>query len=140
MDYFISNLNAVADCNVLLSWAAREKADLDYKKLSDERMAQRFADTSLEIDALLQGVIAELAATETIISVLPEGPAKEDALDKKTRLEYKKFLLESRKESYGTVALVEKQVDLARVTGELAEMDSFIGVLEARKAELELAG
>jgi hypothetical protein len=137
MDYFISNLNAVADCNVLLSWAAREKADLDYKKLSDERMAQRFADTSLEIDALLQGVIAELAATETIISVLPD---KEDALDKKTRLEYKKFLLESRKESYGTVALVEKQVDLARVTGELIEMDSFIGVLEARKAELELAG
>jgi hypothetical protein len=140
MDYFISNLNAVADCIVSLSWAAREKADLNYKKISDERMAQRFADTSLEIDALLQGVIAELAATETIISVLPDGPAREDALDKKTRLEYKKFLLESRKESYGTVALVEKQVDLARIIGELSEMDSFIVVLEARKAELELAG
>lgn len=140
MNYSFTNLNAVADCDVLLSWAAKEKADLDYKKTTDDRMAQRFTETSQELDALLQGVLAELGATETIISVLPEGPAKQDALDKKIRLEYKKFLLESRRESYGTVALIEKQVDLARVTVELTEMDSFIGSLEARKTELELAG
>ena len=133
-------MNGAADCNVLLSWAAKEKADLDYKKLSDARMVQKFTETSQELDASLQGVIAEIAATETIISVLPEGQAREDAVDKKTRLEYKKFVLESRKESYGSVALLEKQVDLARATNGIIEMDSFIGVIEARKAELETAG
>ena len=137
MNYSINNLNEVADCNVLLSWAAKEKADLNFKKLSDERMTVRFAETAQELDAVLQGVIAELAATETIISVLPEGPTKEDAINKKTRLEYKKFLLETRRESYGTVALLEKEMDLGRIIQELEEVDAFIVAIEARRTVLQ---
>ncbi|WP_298220788.1 hypothetical protein [Flavobacterium sp.] len=136
MNYSITNLTQVADCNVLLSWAAKEKADLNFKRLSDERLTTKYAETSQELDAVLQGVLAELSATETIIGVLPEGPSKDDALNKKTRLEYKKFLLETRKESYGTVALLEKEMDLARVLQELTEVDAFISTLEARKTEL----
>ncbi len=137
MNYSVNNLNAVADCNSLLSWAAREKADLNYKKLSDERLTSRFAETSLELNADLQGVLAELAATDTVISILPEGPSKEDAINKKTRLEYKKFLLETRIESYGTVALLEKEMDLARVLQELIEVDTFVTTIEARKTQLQ---
>jgi len=37
-NYSISNLNEVADCIELLSWAAREKSDLDFKRISDERL------------------------------------------------------------------------------------------------------
>ena len=134
--YTITNLTQVADCNALLAWAAREKADLAFKKLSDERMAARFADTSQELDAILQGVIAELAATETIIAMLPDGPTKDDNISKKTRLEYKKFLLEERRESYGVVALLEKEMDLARVNVEIAEVDAFIEAVETKKATL----
>jgi len=134
--YTITNLTQIADCDALLAWATREKADLAFKKLSDERLTARFADTSQELDAVLQGVIAELAATETIISVLPDGPSKDDAINKKTRLEYKKFLLETRRESYGVVALLEKEMDLARVNVEIAEVDTFIEVVEAKKATL----
>lgn len=137
MNYSITNLTEVADCNVLLSWAAKEKADLTFKKLSDERLTTKYAETSQELEAVLQGVLAELTATETIISVLPEGPSKDDALNKKTRLEYKKFLLETRKESYGTVALLEKEMDLARVNQEILEVDAFIAVITAKKVELE---
>ncbi len=137
MTYSTANLTQVADCDALLSWAAREKADLSFKKLSDERMTTRYAETSLELDAILQGVLAELAATETILAVLPEGPTKEDALKKKTRLEYKKFLLETRRESYGTVALLEKQMDLGRVLQEIEEVDIFINTIESRKSELQ---
>ncbi len=137
MNYSVNNLNAVADCNALLSWAAREKADLNYKKLSDERLTTRFAETSLELNADLQGVLAELAATETVINILPEGPTKEDAINKKTRLEYKKFLLDTRIESYGTVALLEKEMDLARVLQELVEVDTFVTTIEARRTQLQ---
>lgn len=136
MNYSIANVTEVADCNVLLSWASKEKADLEFKKLSDERLTARYTATSAELDAELQGVVAEISATETIISMLPEGNSKEDAINKKTRLEYKKFLIETRKESNGVVALIEKEVDLARVQNELSEVNGFITILEARKAEL----
>ena len=136
MTYSVNNLTQVADCNALLAWAAKEKADLTFKRLSDERLTTRYAETSQELDAILQGVLAEIAATDTIIAVLPEGPTREDAINKKTRLEYKKFLLETRKESYGTVALLEKEMDLARVNQELTEVDVFIAAIEAKKATL----
>jgi hypothetical protein len=136
MNYSVQTLTQVADCNQLLAWASKEKADLNFKKLSDERLTTRFAETAQELDAVLQGVLAELAATETIISVLPEGPSKEDALNKKTRLEYKKFLLETRRESYGTVALLEKEMDLARVNQELVEVETFMVAIEEKKASL----
>ena len=44
MMYSISNLTQVADCDALLAWAAREKADLNFKKLSDERMTSQYAE------------------------------------------------------------------------------------------------
>ena len=137
MNYSVQNLTQVSDCNALLTWAAREKSDLNFKKLSDERLTVRFAETSQELEAILQGVLAELAATETIIAVLPEGPSRDEAINKKTRLEYKKFLLENRKESYGTVALLEKEMDLARVEQEIEEVDAFIAAVEEKKAALK---
>ena len=136
MNYSVNNLSTVADCNALLNWAGKEKADLNFKRLSDERLTSRIAETSQELDAELQGVLAEISATETIISILPDGPSKDDAINKKTRLEYKKFLLENRRESYGTVALLEKQMDLARVQVEINEVDAFISAIEERKAAL----
>lgn len=136
MNYSVTNLTQVADCDALLSWAGKEKADLDFKRLSDERLTARYAETSQELDAILQGVLAELAATETIIAVLPEGQSKEDAINKKTRLEYKKFLLQTRKESYGTIALLEKEMDLGRVQQEIAEVDAFITAVKGQKVIL----
>jgi hypothetical protein len=136
MNYSITNLTQVADCDALLSWAAKEQADLNFKRLSDERLTARFAETAQELDAVLQGVLAELTATETIIGVLPEGPSKEDAINKRTRLEYKRFLLETRRESYGSVALLEKEMDLARVLLEIDEVNAFITTVSSRKTEL----
>lgn len=47
--------------------------------------------------------------------------------------------LDARKESYGTVALLEKQMDLARVIQEIKEVDVFIDAVQAQKAVLESA-
>lgn len=136
MNYTVQNLTQVADCDVLLSWAQKEKADLTFRKLSVERLTDRYAETSVEVATQLQGVIAELAAVDSYIAILPDGPIKDEAVDKKTRLEYKKFLLEGRVESYGVVALLEKQMDLGRVEQEIAEVDAFVAAVEARKAAL----
>ncbi|RYG33044.1 MAG: hypothetical protein EOO01_33610 [Chitinophagaceae bacterium] len=132
MPYSLNNVSTVADCNVLLSMAAKEMADLEFKRISTERLTTRFAETSISVAAELQGVTAEISATDTIISILPEGPAKEDAVDKKTRLEYRKFLLESRAANYGVTALLEKEMDLSRVRQEIGEVELFVAEVEAR--------
>ena len=136
MSYSIANLTQVTDCNALLAWAARERADLNYKKITNERVTQKYAETAVGLEAEIQGVVAEIAATETIIAALPEGPSKEAQMDKKTRLEYRKFVLENRKENYGTVALLQKESELGRIDREIAEVDAFVAAVEARITSL----
>lgn len=134
--YSVTNLTTIADCDVLLTMANKEKADLVFKKLSEERLVTNYSTTSVEIAAVLQGVIAEIAAVDTILAVLPEGSTKEAEEKRKVRLEYKKFLLENRKESYGAVALLEKELDLQRVIKQLDEIDVFIDAVTVHKATL----
>ena len=134
--YSVTNLTTIADCDVLLNMANKEKADLAFKKLSEERLVTNYSTTSVEIDAVLQGVIAEIAAVDSILAVLPNGPTKDSEEKRKVRLEYKKFLLENRKESYGAVALLEKELDLERVNKQLDEVNLFIDAVTAHKASL----
>lgn len=134
--YSFSRIDNVADCDILLSRAAKEKSDLTLKKMVDEHTVSNYGDTSVEIGAVLQGVIAELAATQIMIDNLPEGPTKEDAIKRRKRLEYRQFTLENRKESYGAVALLEKQLDLTRINSELEEVEAFIAGVTAHKETL----
>ena len=120
----------------VVTMANKEKADLAFKKLSEERLVTNYSTTSVEIDAVLQGVIAEIAAVDSILAVLPNGPTKDSEENRKVRLEYKKFLLENRKESYGAVALLEKELDLERVNKQLDEVNLFIDAVTAHKATL----
>jgi hypothetical protein len=134
MSYSVEKITTTADCDLLLAWAAKQ--NLNFKKLSEERLTNNYSTASIEIDAELQSVNTEITATETMIAALPAGNSKEDAVKKKVRLEYKKFLIENRKESYGVVALLEKELDLAKVSLQLAEIDAFTAAITARKAVL----
>ena len=136
MSYSVNGITQIADCDVLLTWAQKEKAELTFQKLSEDRLTTRFETSAVEIQAILQGVLAELAAIDQVIAVLPEGPTKVNELKRKVKLEYKKFLLEDRKESYGAVALLQKELDFERVNNELEEVDGFINVITAHKATL----
>ena len=136
MSYSVNGITQIADCDVLLTWAQKEKAELEFKKLSEDRLTTRFETSAVEVESILQGVIAELSAITSVIAVLPEGPTKVNELKRKVKLEYKKFLLENRKESYGAVALLQKELDFERVNNELEEVDAFITVITTRKAAL----
>jgi hypothetical protein len=136
MAYSVNGITQIADCDVLLTWAQKEKADLNFQKLSEDRLTTRFASSAIEVQAILQSVIAEIAALETVIAALPNGPTKVNELKRKVKLEYKKFLLENRKETYGAVALLQKELDLQRINKELDEVDVFLAAITARKAAL----
>lgn len=139
MNYTVNNLTQVADCNLLLTWAAKEKGDLTFKKTAEERLTVKYAETSMEIEATLQGVLADLAAEESIIASLPDGPIKDEHIVRRTKLVYKKFLLETRRESYGAIALLQKETEVARVDQEIEEMDAFIASVEEKKQALATA-
>lgn len=136
MLYSVTQITSIPDCDLLLSMAAKEKADQDFKRLLEERLTVNYSETSIEIEAELQSVNTEIAATETIIAALPEGKSKIEAIKKKTKLEYKRFLLTNRKESYGVLALLEKELDVNRATVEISEIDAFIAAVTARKLVL----
>ena len=136
MAYSVNGITQVADCDVLLIWAQKEKAELSFKKLSEDRLTTKFETSAVEIQAILQGVLAELSAIDTVIALLPDGPTKVNEMKRKVKLEYKKFLLEDRKESYGAVALLQKELDFERVNSELEEVEGFITVITAHKATL----
>jgi hypothetical protein len=136
MSYSVNGIKQIADCDVLLNWAEKEKSDLTFKKLSEDRLTTKFENSALEVQAILQGVLAEIAAIDTVITVLPDGPTKTNEIKRKVKLDYKKFLLENRKESYGAVALLQKELDFERVNNELEEVEAFIEIITARKAAL----
>ena len=136
MAYSVNGITQIADCDVLLIWAQKEKAELSFKKLSEDRLTTKFETSAVEIQAILQGVLAELSAIDTVIALLPDGPTKANELKRKVKLEYKKFLLEDRKESYGAVALLQKELDFERVNSELEEVEGFITIITAHKATL----
>jgi hypothetical protein len=136
MEYFVNRLTTVADCDLLLSLAAKEKDDLTFRKLSLERQQANYAENAVEIDTELQAATAELTALDTIIAALQEGELKDDNITRQKRLQLKVFLLNDKKGSYGSVALLEKQFDVAKVITNLEEADAYIGALQARKAQL----
>lgn len=136
MNYSVTNLTQVADCNALLTWAGREKADLAFKKTAEERLTVKFAETSVEIDAILQSVLAELEALDTIIAALPDGPIKDDQIKTRIKKEYKRFLLVTRRETYGVIALLQKESEVSGLDQQIEEMDLFIAAIEAHKNTL----
>ncbi|MEO6731311.1 MAG: hypothetical protein ABIN01_08835 [Ferruginibacter sp.] len=131
--YTTSKITDKADCDLLLSMANKEKADLDFKILSEQRQQKIYGENAVEIDADLQLADAEISATQTIINSFPDGDTKDDAVKKLTRLQYRKFLAEGRKENYGGVAYLTKEMDLARLSLELSEVGKFIDEINARK-------
>lgn len=134
--YSLQKLTQASDCDVLLSWAQKEKEDLELKKLNEIKLTKNYSDTSVSIETELNSVNVQINTINTILSTLPDGTIKNDNLKKKTRLEYKKFLLEDRKVNYGVVALLEKELDVQRIVKELEEIDAFIAAVTQKKATL----
>lgn len=129
----LSKLTSATDCDVVLNWAQKEKADLAYKKTGGERFTQNFSENALEMEAELQVVIAQLAGCQIAIDMLAPGQKREDEMDKKVKLEHKKYLLERKK---GGVLFVERELELVRIDKELIEIDAFIAAVTAHKATL----
>ncbi|MEO8769974.1 MAG: hypothetical protein ABI402_07810 [Ferruginibacter sp.] len=136
MDYTVSLIVNRADCQAMIDTANDEKATLAYRSTGLQRQKQQAGTTSVSIDADLAAAVAEISALNTVLGDLPEGATKEETKVKLTKAEYKKFLLDQRKISYGSLALIEKEYNIAVAEQSVAETDAFILALTNRMNEL----
>jgi hypothetical protein len=132
MNYTVSLLTTRPDCQALIDLAKRDKDTLAYRKLGFERQRLSVTITSQEIASNLLAVTAELQALQAVHDSLPDGAAKQDIFNNIKKSEYKKFLLEQRKENYGVLALLEKEYDIASIDRSIVETDDFIGQVSTR--------
>ena len=126
MDYSVSLLTTRPDCQALIDLANSEKGTLAYRKTGFERQHLTATVTSQEIESSLVAVTAEIGALQLAHGTLSEGPSRDTIFNNIKKCEYKKFLLEQRKENYGVLALLEKEYDIASVDRNIAETDDFI--------------
>lgn len=136
MPYSVASLQTVADCDVLLNMAAKDKSNLQFREIQLQRQQSSYAENALQTDDELQAVNTELDAITTIVNTLPEGNTKDDNIIKQKKLELKQFLLLERKNNYGSIALLDKELDVAQIALQLTEIDAFIAAITAQKATL----
>lgn len=136
MSFTTDMISSADDCDLLLSLAAKEKGDLDFRKLSLQRQRSSYAENAVEVEAELQSANSELAALNTIIASLPDGDTKDDNVTRQKKLELKQFLLKQKKDDYGAVALLIKEFGQARLEKELLAVQEFTTAVQDRKAEL----
>lgn len=136
MDYTVSLISSRADCQAMIDMANDDKATLAYRSTGLQRQKQQASTTSVSIDADLATAEADISALNTVISNLPESETKEETKVKLKKAEYRKFLLDQRKLSYGSLALIEKEYNIAVAEQSIAETDAFILALTNRMNEL----
>lgn len=136
MAYSVNSISTKADCDLLINIATKDKGDLEFRKVSLQRQQTNYSENSVEIAAELTAVNAELSALTTIINSLPDGETKDAQITRKKKAELKQFLLTERKDNYGSVALLSKELDLERVQKEIAEINAFVVAIEARKSAI----
>ncbi len=136
MDYTLTDITTVADCDALLQAADTDQQELNFKKIQQTRAYGITSSGSAGVDAQLAATIAEITGLETAVAGMPEGPSKQDLVDRLADLQHKKYLLEKRRRRYGSLAMIQKQYAITGTEKLLAENASYIDAVEQRKAEL----
>ena len=136
MNYSLTTITTIADCDAILDKASLEQNELIFQKTVQERQYRLVTAGSSGVDAELTGVISQKNALETAAAILPEGPARQDLTDKISDLQHKQFQLEKRRRHYGIPALLQKEYDITAIEKQITEHVSYMDAVTQRKMEL----
>jgi hypothetical protein len=138
MEYSLSAISTIEDCDALLQVAEKDQRALGFKKTQQTWLYENTSEDSSEVDAQLAATIAEITGLEGAVTVLPEGDAKRKMLDNLVDLRHRQFQLEKRRRQFGTLAMIQKQYAITGIEKLLAENASYIDAVKQRKAELPI--
>jgi len=136
MKYSVELLTAVPDCETLTKKLTKEKDDQDFRVYQLTRQIKTYAANTVDITSELletDGVITSLTNT---IATMPEGKRKEDNITDLDRAKLRKRVLLDRQNDYGSVALIERQVELSMSQSQLVELNDALAQVEDRQKNL----
>ena len=136
MDYSVNRLTSAADCDAVIARSNKEKANLDFEKLSIQRDYDFAIARSTELNADIQVATQEIAVYDQVIAGLPEGDAKDENIVKRRRADNRLFNYNELLQKYGSVALLEMEMKMNLIDKQLAELLVLVQAVEARKAAL----
>ena len=136
MSYSFNSITTVADCDALLLLANREKSEITYAIDTITRRINSITTSAAELTADVATVTAKIATQDTIISSLPDGEAKEEAITEKMGLEYRLRVLNDRIDNYGAVALLRRENELEVQNAALDRQEIFITEIQNRRAQI----
>ena len=136
MPYSVELLDTVAECDAVLSKFELEKEDLEFRKTQVARLKKSYKINSTEIAAELIAVNAEITSLTAMVATLPEGERKEKAITELERAKLNKRVLTTRQQGFGSVALLERELELNMAESPLANVTAAITEVAARKAAL----
>ena len=136
MSYSFNSITTAADCDALLLLANREKSEITYAIDTITRRINSITTSAAELTADVATVTARIATQDTIISSLPDGEAKEEAITEKMGLEYRLRVLNDRIDNYGAVALLRRENELEVQNAALDRQEIFITEIQNRRAQI----
>lgn len=136
MPYSVNLLVTEATCDSLLTKQGKHLNDLLFRQLSLQRQQASYTGNGAEVLAELAGVDTQVNGLRTMLAGLPEGDVKDANEARLKRLELRQYLLNQRQDDYGPEAMLEREFELASVAVEIAETQTVIAAVEARKAAL----
>ena len=136
MAYSLTNLNSVADCDLLIGMLTKEQEDLVFQQVVQTKRADDLSDNSVDFQTDLISVQGELDIIEGVIAALPNGPQKEKQLTAKLALELRLRRLNERKDNYGPVGLINAQYQIEVLDLTLSSINNLIADVQTRRAQI----
>lgn len=136
MTYTFTLITTKEDCDKLAAITNKEKADLEFLKLSLTRQMESTFNRSIATENELQSIDAQLAVFQSLLPSMPEGKLRRDTVLTIEALEHRKFRLEHPKSYVGKVGLLEKQYDISCIERRIEETVAFLNAIEARRNEI----
>ncbi|WP_310393913.1 hypothetical protein [Hymenobacter sp.] len=135
MAYSVNFLTTRAECDAALKQAGDIRERLDFRLTVFSRSQDLRADSAGDITANLAVANAQITALTAIIPTLPAESQPERELEKR-KYERERDALLDRQQAVGSVALLSRELEVVLITLQLAEVDAYLGVVNAHKATL----
>lgn len=136
MSFSVEKLSNVSDCESVTKLLEKEKDDLDFRGIVLSRQIKSYAGNATEIAADLIAADAEITSLNAQLEVVPAGDRREKLITDLDRAKLRKRTLTARQLDYGTVALVEREVELAMANAQLSIVSAGLADVATRKAAL----
>lgn len=139
MTYSLTLITNRADCQTVIDLANNKKQVLEYQKMGLAIDGSNAGTNNVNFEAELASATAEAAALQTVLAALPEGPVKDETTVKFMKADLRRATLQLRKNTNGSISILEREHDVACIEQSMAQTDAYIQALTTRLAELPAA-